>query len=136
MSEPIRKAEGFLDDVLKFDVAAACDRLQPRVHLRALQPGSTLGHTGAAAVAAGQVRQLACWDRIHVVHQRTWEVAGRLGLDLRLRLQQGTEQWECEQRLYLDVEDGLIHRIDVLSSGCHRIPCATNSIVRRQGERP
>lgn len=27
---------------------------------------------------------------------------------------------ECEQHVYLDPPDGLVHRIDVVSSGAHR----------------
>jgi hypothetical protein len=134
MDEPIRMADGFLDDLLKLDVAAARDRLHPRVHLRAVEPGSTLGHVGAAAVVADRARQLACWDHIDVLHRRVWRIADRLGLDLRLHLHHGAERWECEQRLYLDLEDGLIHRIDLLSSGCHRLSHGTATTSPHRGE--
>lgn len=136
MDEWIRLVEGFLDAVLTRDVAAARDRLHHRVHLRALQPGATLGHTGAASVATDRVRQLDCWDHVHVLHRRAWHIAGRVGLDLRLQLHHGAEQWEHEQRLYLDVDDELIRGIDLLSSGCHRITRAADLTSRPEGERP
>jgi hypothetical protein len=136
MDEPARTVEGFLDDLLNFDVPALRNRLHRRVHLRALEPGATLGHSGAAAVAADRVRQLACWDDVRVLHRHSWQFAGRFGLDLRLQVCRGQDLWECEQRIYLDFDDGLIHRIDVLSSGCHRISRETDPTPHGQGERP
>jgi hypothetical protein len=131
MNEPIQAAEAFINDLLNLDTPAARDRLHPRVHLRALQPGATVGHTGAAAVAADRVRQLACWDHIDVLDHYAWQFAGRLGIDLRLHLHRGLDRWECEQRLYLDVVDGLIHRIDLLSSGCHCTFGAPDQSIRK-----
>jgi len=136
MEDPARTVEDFLDDLLNLDVPALRNRLHRRVHLRALEPGATVGHSGAAAVATDRVRQLACWDQVRVLHRQTWRFAGRLGLDLRLQVGQGSDLWECEQRIYLDIDDGLIHRIDVLSSGCHRIPRQSDPTSRGQGERP
>lgn len=136
MDERIRLTEGFLDDLLSRDVAAARDRLHPRVRLRALQSGTTVGHTGAAAVAGDRVRQLACWDDVHVLYRRVWHVAGRVGLDLRLHLFDGSERWEYEQRLYLDVDDGLIRGIDLLASGCRRPAASADPTSPAQGDRP
>jgi hypothetical protein len=127
MDEFVHVADGFLDDLLKLDTPALRDRLHPRVHLRALLPGTTLGHVGADAVAADQVRQLARWHEIQVLHRNTWQFASRLGLDLRLQVRHGQDQWQCEQRLYLDLDNELVHRIDVLSSGCHLIPAVNHS---------
>jgi hypothetical protein len=133
MNEPIQAAEAFINDLLNLDTPAARDRLHPRVHLRALQPGATVGHTGATAVAADRVRQLACWDQIHILDHHAWKFAGRLGIDLRLHLHRGLDRWECEQRPYLDVVDGLIHRIDLLSSGSHPAFRPPDPTVHQQG---
>lgn len=117
--DAVDPAEQFLDALLDADVAALRHRLHHRVHLRALEPGATVGCSGAAAVAADRVRYLASFDHLRVLHRHTWRFAGRSGLDLRLLVGRGADLWECEQRIYLDIDDGLVRRIDVLSSGCH-----------------
>jgi hypothetical protein len=129
MSEPIQAAEGILNDLLKLDVSAARNRLHPRVHVRATTRGdnrthqrcSSRGRPSATTPVLGQEPRptppnLAI--RGPSRHISTTAASPRL------------EQWECEQRLYLDADVGLIHRIDLLSSGCHRISSAPVPTVR------
>jgi hypothetical protein len=120
MSRPMQMAETFLDQLLAGDVAALRESLHPRVHLRDLQPGSTIARVGAWPVAA-DLAQLFGRAEVHVLDRGSWQFAGRLGLGYRLLLGSPPDRRECEQRMYLDVEDGLIRSIDVLSSGWH--PC-------------
>jgi hypothetical protein len=105
------------------------------VHLQALQPGTTVGRIGATVVAAESVDQLATWDHVRVLHRHTWRIADRLGLDLRLHVRQGPNRWECEQRIYLDINNGLVDRIEVLSSGCHLLPAEDPDFIRTRRRR-
>jgi hypothetical protein len=118
MSEPGHLADAVLDGLLAGDPALLRTRLHPRVHLRMLQPGITVARVGAHPVAAGWGPGLVEGGSpldVRVLDRSSWRCAGRLGLHIRLAV--GPDGRECEQLMYIDVADGLVHRIDVLASG-------------------
>jgi hypothetical protein len=133
MNGSMHMAKAFLDQLLACDLAATRDSLHARVHLRDLQFGSTLTRAGALPVAADWAQLFGGWTEVQVLDRYTWQFAGRLGLGYRLVLGNAQDRRGCEQRMYVDVEGGLIRSIDVLSSAC---PPLSPRAVRRSSCHP
>ena len=127
MNGSMPTAKAFLDQLLACDLSSNADG-HARVHLRDLQFGSTLARAGALPVAADWAELFGGWTEVQVLDRYTWQSAGRLGLGYRLVLGNAQDRRGCEQRMYVDVEGGLIRSIDVLSPGCHPpVPAGSSS---------
>jgi hypothetical protein len=106
----------FLQALRRRDFEALASCLHPRVQLRALHPGSVAVRRGGTAVAECFRAWLSEGESADVVRAETWEVAGRLVLAYRLRLDLDGVVTEVEQVLHCDVLDQRLAAIDLLST--------------------
>ena len=78
--------DAFRNQLFWGDPAAGRGGLHAPVHLRDLQPGSTLARVGALPVAAYRAQLFGGCTEVRVLDRYTWQFAGRLGLGYRLAL--------------------------------------------------
>ena len=112
-------AKTFLAGLVAQDFARLADVLAPSVHLRALLPGGLREWTGAADVADRFARWFGNTTHFGVLEATAGEVADRIQLQWRFRLQAdrlGPGWFVVEQLAYADVDDQ--HQIACLDLLC------------------
>jgi hypothetical protein len=118
MGTAVETGERFLAAVLDRDTAALGRCLSARVRLRALEPGGAVVRTGAEAVAARWDEWLGGWDRLTVLHRRSWPVAGsRVCLSYHVVVDTAADRREIAHQIVVDVVGDRIVAVDLLCTG-------------------
>lgn len=115
-----RAAAALLEGIAAQDFAGVRAALAPEVHLRALLPGGLREWTGAEAVADRFERWFGHTEQFAALERDAGEVAGRVALRWRLRLQAerlGAGRFVVEQVAYCDASDHEVTGIDLLCTG-------------------
>jgi len=119
-------AGAFLDGLAAQDFSRLGQALAGGAQLRALLPRGLMERTGAEVIAAQFDRWFGNTDRFELVEATVGEVADRLHLHWRLRVQAerlGAGWFIVEQQAYADTTDGgRIARLDLLCTGYRREP--------------
>jgi hypothetical protein len=110
-------ATHFLDALRRRDFPALAACLDPRVQLRALQPGGAVVRMGSGAVIDRFRGWFGSWDSVEAVRVGAWSVGAKLAMRYRFEVCSAGATYEIEQQLYCDLVGERIAAIDLLSSG-------------------
>ena len=110
------------------DFARIADALAPGVRMRGLLPSGPLEVCGAAAVAARYSAWFGSAETVELVQSASDEVADRLHVTYRLRVNRPDDGWKIvEQHALCALDDGRITALDLVCTGFRPDPSAALS---------